>query len=265
MHNSSERVRRAVKHAFLDKYAYLKSPLHQLDVRMKIFLFVSILLISLTTPPKAFPAFGGYALVLLGLALLAKLPLRFLILRLGTVFPFVVFLTIFLPFMPRESPADRLVVAGVPLSREGLVLAWNIAAKSGIGVTSLIVLVSTTPFDQLMRGLEWFRLPRFFTVLANFAYRYVFVIVEEAMRMKRAKELRTLRRESLRQVRTVGVLVGTLFLRSFERSERIYSAMCLRGFSGRYAQKPIGRVKLIDFATAAFFLLATFTVRWVFR
>ena len=96
-------------------------------------------------------------------------------------------------------------------------------------VFALILLVETTKFHDLLKGISRLGVPHIFLLLLSFIYRYFFVLIDEAERMLRAAKLRTFRKLSLK---TMGKILGVLFIRSYERSERIYYAMCSRGFDG---------------------------------
>jgi cobalt/nickel transport system permease protein len=156
------------------------------------------------------------------------------------------------------------------ISEEGLRVFTTIALKSWISVQAALLLAFTTPFHDLVDGLRELRLPRVMVAIISFMYRYLGVIGDEASRMNRAKAARSADRGgsgaggTIRWRATVtGSMVGSLFLRSYERSERVYAAMQARGFDGelRYLPgPPISRVALAWFATALVALIAFETV-----
>ncbi|MGD0089504.1 MAG: cobalt ECF transporter T component CbiQ, partial [Planctomycetota bacterium] len=123
-----------------------------------------------------------------------------------------------------------LGAGSLALPRSGLLVFWNILAKSLLGASAVILLTSTTPFPALLGGLAWLRVPRLFIMVLSFAYRYVFVLLDEAQRMKRARDARCYAGQWLWQTQVVGQMLGTLFLRSYERGERVYLAMLARGY-----------------------------------
>jgi cobalt/nickel transport system permease protein len=134
--------------------------------------------------------------------------------------------------MHKGGPTYDLVLFRV--SRDGLLVLWNVTVKALISVTCLIILSSTTPFSDLMHGFERLHVPRFFTTVAAFMYRYVFIIVDEAERMSRARDSRNFRGRWLWHARVVGYMIASLFIRSQERAERVYQAMSARGFDGTF-------------------------------
>jgi cobalt/nickel transport system permease protein len=109
---------------------------------------------------------------------------------------------------------------------------WNVLVKSCMAITAMILLSATTPFPNLLHALERLRVPRIFVMLASFAYRYLFVLVDEAERMERARDSRCYTGRWLWHAGVVGQTIGMLFLRSYERAERVYAAMVSRGFTG---------------------------------
>jgi len=180
-----------------------------------------------------------------------------------------------LPFMlaalplvfTRGGPALATVDLGpltLSISAEGTVMFATIAAKSWISVQAALLLAFTTPFNDLVDGLRGLRLPRIMVAIISFMYRYLGVIGEEAGRMSRAKSARSASSPtqggagrpggSIRwRAGVTGAMVGSLFLRSYERSERIYAAMQARGFDGelRYlAGPPLTRAALAWFGVA---------------
>ena len=207
-------------------------------------------MISVSTPPEAWTAFLGYGAFLAVMAAASCLPLRHILRRAWIVAPFVAMVAIFIPFMKDGGgPASASGWAGA--SRPGLMMFWNVLVKSGVAVFSVILLSSTTPFPSLMRGFERLRAPRVMVMLASFAYRYIFVLVDEAERMERARDSRCYGGRWLWQAKVIGQMIGTLFLRSYERSERVYVAMVSRGFDGRIVAPAEARMAAGDWAFVA--------------
>jgi cobalt/nickel transport system permease protein len=133
------------------------------------------------------------------------------------------------------------------ISAEGLMLFLTIALKSWISVQAALLLTYTTPFHDLVDGLRALRLPRIMVAIISFMYRYLGVLSAEAGRMNRARAARSAAVDGRRaggslrwRAGVTGSMVGSLFLRSYERSERVYAAMQARGFDGelRYLPSP---------------------------
>jgi cobalt/nickel transport system permease protein len=221
-----------VKHDFIDKYSKLESPVHDRDARAKTLALFAIIIVCVTTPPQAWFAFCIYAGMVIIIAAASRVPFRYLLTRALVVVPFILVVAVFVPFMHGGAPAARW--GWLTVSRSGLLILWNVTAKSLISVSCLILLTSTTPFSDLMRGFERLHVPVFFTTVTSFMYRYIFIIVDEAERMKRARDSRNYQGRWIWHAKVIGYMIASLFLRSQERAEHVYNAMCARGFDGTY-------------------------------
>jgi len=229
-----------MKHGFLDKYSDLNSFVHRLDPRTKILATLAFVLAVMATPPLRWEAFALYLLLILTLVLLAKLPLRYVLKKSLTVIPFVLMVAIFIPFLKTGEAAGSYNVWlwKISITYGGLVVLWNMLIKSWLSVLSMTLLSSTTRFPELLKGLGRLGLPKVMVMMLSFMYRYIFVLADEAMRMNQAKEsrgvasLRPYGERWARQAKTLGNLIGTLFIRTYERAERVYGAMLARGFDG---------------------------------
>jgi cobalt/nickel transport system permease protein len=204
------------------------SPLHRAPPQCKLAAGLLLVLAVVATPREAVWAYGLYALGLVGLARVGRVPLPILARRLVIELPFLLFAL----FLPLVGQGERVEVAGVPLATEGLWAAWNIVAKGTLGVAVSVILAATTPVPELLRGLERLRLPRAFTSVAGFMVRYADVIAGEVRRMRIARISRGHDPRWIWQARAVAASAGTLFIRSYERGERVYLAMVSRGYAG---------------------------------
>ncbi|MBC7253133.1 MAG: cobalt ECF transporter T component CbiQ [Actinobacteria bacterium] len=220
-----------MKHAFLDEYSHLESPVHRLDPRAKLLAFVVLVVVCVTTPPNLYSAFAAYLGLEVVLVLLSRLPWKHVLKRLLVVLPFILVVAAFVPFFSRGGGSYNL--GPVKVSAHGLMVLWNVAAKSTVSVLAVILLSSTTPFPDLLRGMERMKVPRLLTSLLSFTYRYIFVLVDEAQRMKRARDSRGWSGKWIWQAKVIGHMIAALFLRSYERGERVYAAMLARGYGGR--------------------------------
>jgi cobalt/nickel transport system permease protein len=217
------------------------SPIHRLDPRAKLAGFAGITIVAVSTPLRAWPAFVACALVLAAIATVARVGPRTVWLRARVILPLVVLVAAFVPFV-RSGPT--VAVGPLSLSEAGLATFAVVAAKATIGTVSAVLLAATTSFPDVLHALERLRAPRLLVVIAAFMYRYVFVIADEARRMRAALAARAYQPRHPGQVATLGRMVTALFLRSYERGERVYLAMLARGYGGtmpRLARLAFGR------------------------
>jgi cobalt/nickel transport system permease protein len=204
------------------------SPLHRARPQCKIAASLLFVLAVVATPREALWAYGLYALLLLGLARVGRVPLAFLARRLVIEVPFLAFAVL----LPVVGQGERVEILGLPLAREGLWAAWNILVKGTLGVAASVLVAATTPVPELLRGLERLRLPRAFTTVAGFMVRYADVIADELRRMRVARLSRGYDPRWIWQAKAVAATAGALFIRSYERGERVYLAMVSRGYAG---------------------------------
>jgi cobalt/nickel transport system permease protein len=209
-------------------YVHGHSPLHRLAPQCKLAAQITFVLLVVATPKEAFWAFGVYGLMLLTLIRLSEIPYGFVMKRLVFEVPFVLF-AVLLPFIAR---GPRTEVLGLSLSLDGLWGAWNILVKATLGLGVSILVAATTTMPEFLRGFERLHLPKAFTSIASFMIRYGDVIADEMRRMRIARESRGYDPRWLWQARAVGASAGALFIRSYERGERVYLAMVSRGFTG---------------------------------
>lgn len=203
-------------------------PLYRMRPECKILAQVWFIFAVVATPREAIWAFVLYALILVGVATLAGLSVGFVTKRLAIELPFVAFAL----FLPLIGGSPKVNVLGLSLSQAGLWAAWNILIKGSLGVAASIIVAATTPVADFLRGLERLHLPRVFTAITGFMVRYSDVIAQEARRMKVARESRGYDPRWIWQARAFAASSGALFIRSYERGERVYLAMLSRGYDG---------------------------------
>lgn len=224
-----------MKHSFIDQYSDRDSFIHRLDPRTKFITTLVFIMVVISTPPMRWQAFAMYLLIITILLLLSRLPVNFVLKRSLVIMPFVLMIAIFIPFFTQGEVAGsyNIWLWQVSVTYNGLQVLWNVLIKAWLSILSLILLTSTTRLVNLLNGMEQLRMPRIMVMLLSFMYRYIFVLVDEVIRMKQARDSRNFNGSRLWHLRTIGNMVGTLFIRSYERGERIYAAMLARGFDGR--------------------------------
>ncbi|HZK49196.1 MAG TPA: cobalt ECF transporter T component CbiQ [Thermoleophilia bacterium] len=219
-------------HHFLTDQRIGASPIHRLDPRAKIVGFLTLTVVGVSTPATEVWAFALYYALLLFLVGLSRLPLAFVVRRAALVLPVVAVVAVFMPFFHGGGGRTFHVLGGVEVTEAGLMLLSNVLLKAALGALSAIVLGLTTSFGELIVGLDGLRVPRIFTLIVSFMYRYSFVFTEESRRMHRAMESRNYRGRWLWDAKVIGHMVSALFLRSYHRGERVYVAMISRGYDG---------------------------------
>ena len=202
------------------------SILHRLPPHVKIVSAVAFVFAIVATPREAVWAFAGYLAALAILAWQGQLQARFVVLRLGIEIPFVV-AAFLLPFFSGGETIDLL---GIAVSREGLWDMWNIVAKATLGLLTSIILTGITPVSEMLRGFQNLRTPRLITSIMIFMIRYVDILLAELHRTHIAMQSRGYRARWLGHITHYARLFGHLFVRSYERGERVYLAMESRNF-----------------------------------
>ena len=223
-----------MKHSFIDQYSDRDSLIHRLDPRTKFMAALAFILAIALTPPGRWQAFAVYFCLIAVLVLISKVPVLYVLKRSLVIMPFVLLIAVFIPFFKEGEVAGsyNIWLWQVSVTYSGLQVLWNILAKAWLSVLGLILLTSTTSMAKLLDGLERLRMPRVLIMILSFMYRYIFILVDEVMRMKQARDSRNFGGGRLWQIRTIGRMTGTLFIRSYERGERVYTAMLARGFNG---------------------------------
>ena len=201
---------------------------HRLPPHCKLVAVLTFVVVVVATPRDAFWAFGVYALLLAGVAAVARVPAPTVLRRMVVEVPFVLF-AVLLPFV---AHGPRVEVLGLSLSESGLLGGWNVLAKGTLGVVASILLAATTEPRTLLLGIERLRLPPLMVQIMSFMLRYTDVVGAEMARMRVARESRGFQGRDIRQARVVAHSAGALFIRSYERGERVHLAMLSRGYTG---------------------------------
>ncbi len=224
-----------MKHSFIDQYSDRDSFIHRLDPRTKFITTLLLILALVLTPTSQWLAFALYLVIIAALIFLSTVPIGYILKRSLVVMPFVLMIAIFIPFFKEGVVVGsyNIWLWQVSVTYSGLQVLMNILIKAWLSILSLIWLTSTTKLANLLKVLEQLRMPSVMVMLLSFMYRYIFVLVDEVMRMRQARDSRNFGGSRLWQMRTIGNMIGTLFIRSYERGERVYAAMLARGFDGQ--------------------------------
>ena len=207
-------------------FVHAESGVHRLAPECKLVATVLFVFAVVATPREAGWAFALDALIIVVVALIARVPLGRLARRLVIELPFLAF-AVFLPFVGR---GPYLEVGFLTLSEPGLWGAWNIVVKGTLGVAASSLLTATTTVPELLRALDRLRIPKPVVGIASFMVRYGEVLTGDLRRMRIARLSRGDDPRWLWQVAGIARTAGALFVRSYERGERVYIAMLARGY-----------------------------------
>ncbi len=239
-------------------YIHRHTSIHQLAPETKILSIFLFILIVVATPIQNFLSYIFYFLVVLALTRMAQIPLRTLIVRSLIEIPFIFFALL----MPFFGTGEKVELFGLQLYQEGLLAGAAIVAKGTIGVMMGILLSTTTTAREILEGLTKLRIPAPILGIASFMIRYVNVVNDELGRMKIARESRGFEARGIKSWKVLAQTLGALFIRSFERGERVYLAMLSRGYTGKlpenqnYRKVKLSTALILPLIAASFALVS---------
>jgi cobalt/nickel transport system permease protein len=244
----------------LDALARRDTPVHRLDPRAKVLTTLVFLVCVVSFGKYDVLPMLPFLLFPVVLASEGDLPWPFIARKLLVVAPFAVVIGMFNPLLDR---AVIVHLGGIGISG-GWVSFVSILLRFGLTTVAALVLIATTGFMGVCMAIERLGAPDVFATQLLFLYRYIFVLGEEAMRMVRARALRSFGRRGT-GVRVYGHMLGSLLLRTYDRAQRVYLAMLCRGFDGHVRVRGRLRLQGRDVAftvlwSAAFVLFRLFDV-----
>ncbi len=224
-----------------DRYHHGHSPLHNLDPRIKVIVTVAFILSNAVLPDGAWIAFGLVWILILFANYVSGLGIGFTFKRSFIALPFALAAITVLFSIPGKPVASfDFLRWHLVITDNGLLRFVSIVTRSWLSVQVAILLVAVTEFPKIIHALTHLKVPAVLTTIISFLYRYLFVLTDEVMRMLRARQSRSAAAAGRKpggsvtwRARTAGNMAGQLFLRSYERSDRIYNAMLSRGYSGQ--------------------------------
>lgn len=241
---------------FLDPYREGRSLIHALDARVKLTLAIAYILTAALIPSGAWPVYVLLFALILAVEVLSELGIGAVLRRSALALPFV------LAALPVIFTLDGPALLRLPLgswsltvTQPGIERFISVALKSWLSVQMAIVLAATTRFPELMAAMRALKMPRLLVAIFGLMWRYLFVLADEALRLLRARQARSGeagipgRRAGgsvAWRARVTGGMAGSLFLRAFERSDRIYTAMLSRGYDGEVRSVPLPRLAAAD-------------------
>jgi cobalt/nickel transport system permease protein len=212
---------------FIDQLSYKNTFVHRLDPRAKLIATLLVLFTVISFSKYEIAALLPFFLYPVLLMTIGEIPFMFIFKKVILVSPFAVFIGIFNPLL---DPGQVSIFQGLTISA-GWLSFFSILLKFTLTVSTALLLIATTSFPGVCHALRQLRVPSLFVSQLSFLYRYIFVLMEETMRIVRARNMRSYGQHG-KDIRTFTRIVGILFIRTVERAERIYYAMLSRGFQG---------------------------------
>jgi cobalt/nickel transport system permease protein len=232
------------------------SRVHRLDPRAKLVGLLGVTVVAVSTPPAGWPVWAGCAALLALYAAAGRVGPGEVWRRVRVVLPLVLLAGALVPLV--RTGGATVELGFLTLHEDGLAIFAGVAAKAAIGTAGAALLGATTTFPAVLHGLERMRVPRLLVLIAAFMYRYLFVIVAEADRMRAALAARGYRPRTALQAGPMGRVATAMFLRTYARGERVHLAMLARGFRGAMPQLhplALGRADVAFVATVALVLV----------
>lgn len=205
------------------------SPVHRAPAHLKVLALLGFMIVVVATPRDWYAAYAAFLAVLLVVIGLSRVPPTYLLKRTVVEVPFVIF-AVLLPFV---ATGPRTEVLGVSVSAHGLEAGIALLVKGTLGVLASLTLAATTEPQDLLVGLERLRVPQQLVQIMAFMVRYLDVVTGEMQRMRIARESRGFSARNPRHWPVLARSAGALFIRSYERGERVHLAMLSRGYTGR--------------------------------
>lgn len=225
----------------LDRLSYGETFMHRLDPRAKVIGTVLFLLTVISFPKYEIAALAPFFLYPALYFAVGEIPVRFIVKKMIIVSPFAIFIGMFNPVLDTRTTA---VLFGLSVSA-GWISFASILMKFALTVSAALLLIATTSFSGVCHALRRLGFPALFVSQLLFLYRYLFVLMEETMRIIRARDMRSFGKRGT-GLRVFARLIGILFLRTVDRAERVYYAMLSRGFRGDMPALKRSRMVLPD-------------------
>ena len=258
-----------------DRYHHGHSPLHSLDPRIKVILTVAFILSNALLPDGAWIAFALAWSMVLFANIISRLGIGFTFKRSFIALPFALAaITVLFTIPGKPVTSFHFLMSNLTITDAGLLRFISIVVRSWLSVQMAILLVAVTEFPKIIHALTHLHVPAILTVIISFLYRYLFVLTDEVMRMMRARQARSaaLATVGIRsggnlawRAKIAGNMAGQLFLRSYERSDRIYNAMLSRGYKGELMTIHPHRYHRSDLMIGVFSIFAFILIQIVGR
>jgi len=219
---------------YLERFQGLEGVLQRVDPRVKLISLVTLVVVAVLMRTITPLAILFFVTVLLALA--SRIPLRFFLYRSSFFIPiFAAVIALPLPFITPGTALASIGLGGysVTVTAEGIHKAVLFTFRVWVCVAAMTLLILTTRFSVVISVMERLRFPRVFVLMLAVTYRFIHIFIDEVYRMLLARESRQVGRASrLDVLRSLAHIIGALFIRAYERGERVYGAMMARGYAG---------------------------------
>jgi len=237
-----------------------RSLLRRLSPVSKVVCCVVFIVCVVAVPPSGLPRLLWLAGIVLSLWMAARISLVTLANRLALALPFVLIAAFSIPFLDHGGRQIAMLPGGLVISEAGLMIFQAVVVKAAVCIAALSLLGETTPPEELLAALRQLRFPGLLVTILSLTVRYLLILRDEARRMMQARNARGPGRGLLRRANIAGAMVGSLFLRSYERAERVGQAMAARGFDGTLPVVTRNHFAWRDTIVALLFVAATATL-----
>lgn len=257
----------------LDRYQTGASLVHRRDPRVKVVTALLVILSTALLPDGAWPAFLLTFGLLMLAGVVAGLGPGFAVRRSLLAAPFALAAVTVIVTLPGQPLAVWAVGPWTLTPTDaGLIRFLSIVARSLLSVQAAILLTATTPFPDLLHAFRHLRVPPLIVAIIALMYRYLFVLADEAARLLRARAARSARPAGgggggtvLWRASVAGHLAGQLFLRGYERSERVHGAMLARGYTGEFRTLTVHAMRRADWIWLTLVVVAVGAIQGVGR
>jgi cobalt/nickel transport system permease protein len=256
-----------------DRYHEKESFIHHLDPRVKVVVTIAFIVSNALLPDGAWVAFVFAWLFLLTANGFSRLGIAYTFKRSLVALPFaLIAITVLFSIPGKALFTFQLFRMDFTITDAGLLRFVSIIIRSWLSVQIALLLVAVTRFPDLIHAFEHLRVPAILTTIIAFLYRYLFVLTDEVFRLLRARESRSAGATGKRsgggvlwRAKIAGNMAGQLFLRSYERSDRIYNAMLSRGYTGHLYTLNPHEMKSRDYFMTAFAIAVIFVIQIIGR
>lgn len=232
---------------FLDPYRDRQSVIHALDPRVKLVITLAFVLTMALLPFGAWPIYVLMLTLSLSITVLSELGLKYVLKRSLLAIPFVL-AAVPLLFTVKGPALLSISIGslGLTITATGMERLLSIMFKSWVSLQVALVFAAATPFPDMLLAMRAVKIPRLIVSLFGLMWRYLFVMVDEAIRLMRARSSRSGAIEGAKaggsmawRAKVTGGMAGNLFVRSLDRGDRIYAAMAARGYDGEIRSFPL--------------------------